>query len=145
MTAQETLHTITYASSARKLFFADELLALLEKSRTNNQKHRITGMLLYKSGNFMQAIEGPKGPLYQLYRNICADPTHHSIIKILDEPITAREFSDWSMAFADISKKDLSQIPGYSDFLNNPLKTDAPDKYASDAKRLLSHFRKGMR
>jgi hypothetical protein len=47
---------IVYASSALQLFTKPELQTLLEKARQNNAKLNVTGMLLYKDGNFMQAL-----------------------------------------------------------------------------------------
>ena len=51
---------LIYVSSAIKLMHDDELLLLLEKARENNSRLGITGMLLYKEGNFMQMLEGGK-------------------------------------------------------------------------------------
>ena len=49
-----------YVSSAVDLFSDEELLKLLDVSRKNNQALDVTGMLLYKGGNFMQFLEGEK-------------------------------------------------------------------------------------
>lgn len=51
------MYYLIYVSAATELMNNDQLLALLEQSRRNNERHRITGMLLYKSGNFMQYID----------------------------------------------------------------------------------------
>jgi hypothetical protein len=79
------IQTITYFSSAKVHFSDESLLNLLKKSRENNLRFGITGMLLYKSGCFIQSFEGSKEAVYQLYKNICADVTHHNIIKVIDE------------------------------------------------------------
>jgi len=46
---------LVYTSSSIKPFSIDELLLLPDKARRNNSKLGITGMLLYKDGDFMQA------------------------------------------------------------------------------------------
>jgi hypothetical protein len=52
------MFSIVYVSSALKPFSKTDLLTLLEKSRENNTSLGISGMLLYKDGNFMQVLEG---------------------------------------------------------------------------------------
>jgi hypothetical protein len=39
----------------------------LEQSRENNLRLDVTGMLLYKGGNFMQMLEGEKDAVLGLY------------------------------------------------------------------------------
>jgi hypothetical protein len=51
------LTSIVYSSSAVKPFSEEELVALLQQSRQNNERLAITGMLLYKDLGFMQVIE----------------------------------------------------------------------------------------
>lgn len=97
------MFSLTYISTALRHCDAGQLHKLLEKSRTNNSLHGITGMLLYKDGSFIQAIEGPEAALRQLYRNICRDPMHFNVLTLLEENIKERHFSDWSMGFADLS------------------------------------------
>jgi Sensors of blue-light using FAD len=48
---------LVYVSSSVKPFCDNELLQLLERCRRNNDKLGITGMLLYKNGDFMQALD----------------------------------------------------------------------------------------
>jgi Sensors of blue-light using FAD len=64
------LTTIVYVSSAVQLFSPEALLDLLERARENNGRLGITGMLLYKERNFMQALEGPDQTLSDLYSKI---------------------------------------------------------------------------
>ena len=47
-----------YASSAVQLFAPEELRALLETSRRNNAARGVSGMLLYKDGNFLKVLGG---------------------------------------------------------------------------------------
>jgi hypothetical protein len=52
---------LVYASSAARPFTTLELQAFLEQARQKNARFGVTGMLLYKDGNFMQALEGDHG------------------------------------------------------------------------------------
>lgn len=139
------MHTITYVSTACQRFSAEALEHLLEKSRDRNAEHGITGMLLYKGGNFIQTIEGPEPAIAQLYRNIQADPTHHSVTTLLDEAILERAFPDWSMGFADLNAGNPAEIPGYTDFLRNPAAINDFMISPSQAKQLISVFTQSLR
>jgi hypothetical protein len=96
------LSALVYVSSAKHLLSAAELEHLLKRARARNAEHEVTGVLLYAFGNFMQYLEGPPAGMSTVYDVIKADPLHHGIIELLREPIDAREFADWTMAFRDI-------------------------------------------
>jgi hypothetical protein len=49
---------VVYASTALQAFTKPELQALLQEIRPKNAELGITGLLLYKDGNFMQVLEG---------------------------------------------------------------------------------------
>lgn len=132
------MHLIAYASTSKTLLSEHSLELLLHKSRSNNEQHGITGMLLYKEGTFLQVIEGEEAPLRQLYRNISRDPLHFDPIIILDEPVEARSFSHWTMGFLTVSKDPMS--PGFTNFLRDRETMKLFAQSANDAKMLLSRF-----
>lgn len=111
--------SIVYASSAVRLLTRSELVDLLEISHKANNKHGITGMLLYRGGNFIQVIEGENEEVLQLYENIKADPRHKDVTLLTQDPITTRQFHDWSMGFRNLDKMTEEELAGYSDFLDN--------------------------
>jgi len=49
--------SLIYVSTSVKLLNDEELLDILKVSRENNSGKDITGLLLYKGGNFMQVLE----------------------------------------------------------------------------------------
>jgi hypothetical protein len=135
---------LVYVSSAVRPFLSSELVDLLSKSHVYNTEVGITGMLLYKDGNFMQAIEGEEEAVLTLYAKIRRDTRHRGLITLLQEPLKERQFPDWSMGFKDLKTVDMLSTPGYSEFLNTPL-TDAG--FSSDptrCQRLLMTFKKNM-
>ncbi len=75
-------HTV-YASSASKAFTKPDLQALLQEIRPKNANLGVTGMLLYKDGNFMQALEGEQGILTGLVRIIQHDSRHQGMLVLL--------------------------------------------------------------
>jgi hypothetical protein len=135
---------ITYVSSAATLFTHSELTELLEKSRVNNAALDISGMLLYKDGNFMQVIEGEEDAVRRLYDKVARDPRHRGLITLLQGTLTERQFPGWSMGFRDLRAADALAVPGYDEFLNTPL-TD--ERFSSDptrCQRLLNTFKRSM-
>ena len=103
---------LVYVSSAIELFSSHDLLALLEQSRAKNVRAGITGLLLYKDGNFMQLLEGPEAAVRELYAAIRRDARHHGIILLLEGTVEEREFPDWAMAFPDLTAPALLSLRG---------------------------------
>ena len=132
----DQLIQFSYVSSAIPLFTQQQLLDLLEVARKANFEHRITGLLLYRDGNFVQVIEGMQQEIEQLISNLMQDQRHTGIIQIFKEPILNRDFPDWSMGFENISGKE---IEGVSNFLS----ATAKDQLSPGmAKSLLLSFKK---
>jgi Sensors of blue-light using FAD len=136
------VHTIYCSVSTKLNFSAVELEQLLEVCRRNNGKADITGMLLYKSPWFFQILEGEPVALETLFEKIALDKRHKRIIKIVQEPIEARDFGEWSMGRADLSLKDLKRIPGLNDFFSKG--TAWSELGEGRAKSLLEAFRSGQ-
>ena len=136
---------LTYVSSAVKPFSQSELLDLLTKSRENNSKLGVTGMLLYKDGNFMQVLEGDEDTVRVLITKIASDPRHRGLIILLQGPLEERQFPDWSMGFRDLTSAEVLAIPGYNEFLNTPLTGEEFSADPSRCQKLLLTFKKNMR
>lgn len=134
--------SLVYVSIATKPFTAAELLDLLDHARRNNLNSAITGMLLYKEGNFMQVLEGDEKAVKAVSAKIARDPRHHKMITLLEVQIPEREFPDWSMGFNDLDAPLSDEIPGYSEFMNTPLTADAFSENPTRAQRLLRVFKR---
>ncbi|HTL52025.1 MAG TPA: BLUF domain-containing protein, partial [Planctomycetota bacterium] len=80
------MYQIVSVSSATKPLTPEELIALLKTSRERNTKRGITGILLYKDGNFMHVIEGEQTVVETLSAKIAKDPRHHTILSLLRGP-----------------------------------------------------------
>jgi hypothetical protein len=135
---------VIYVSAAKAPMAREDLRRLLETSRANNQRRGITGMLVYKDGNFMQAIEGEEQEVRALQRTISADPRHHRVLELLATTIATRSFAEWTMGFRDLRDPELRSIPGYNEFLNTPL---TGEEFAADpsiAQKLLLSFKQTM-
>jgi hypothetical protein len=136
--------SLIYVSSAVRPFSRTDLISLLERSRAANARADITGMLLYQAGNFIQALEGPADAVQQLFTVIQADDRHERVQVLIERPLSARQFPDWSMGFQDPGDSTVRDLPGYSDFLKSTGDTDALLEDPGVAQRLLEIFRRDM-
>lgn len=135
---------LVYVSSATLPFSGEDLRALLATSRENNAGLGVTGMLLYKDGNFMQILEGDEEAVRGLYTRIAADPRHGGEITLQQGFAEGRQFPDWSMAFRDLDSSEGRSTPGYSEFLNSPLTGQEFSSDPSRAQKLLLTFKRTM-
>jgi acylphosphatase len=135
---------IVYASSAAQAFSKPDLEALLEQARENNAKLGLTGMLLYKDGNFMQVLEGEKEAVSKLVETIERDPRHKGVLVLLRGTSEERLFPDWTMGFRDLTDQSAAKPPGYTDFMNTPLTGAEFSKDPNRCLRLLLLFKKNM-
>jgi hypothetical protein len=110
VTFPETNHdgmlNLVYSSVAAKPFSRAELLDLLQHAREKNARLGITGILLYKKGSFMQALEGEESAVRALYAAIRTDPRHRQVVTLADLPIAQPRFSDWSMGFENLDEAE---------------------------------------
>ena len=134
---------LVYISTATELFPARELLELLRQSRDHNASLGITGLLLYRKGIFMQALEGEETAVRALYARIGEDPRHHHVSTLLAVPTTGRQFPQWSMGFKNIGEMPVGPVPGYDPEPDLPLPGNDPPWKESVAMRLLSGFMRG--
>lgn len=102
----ERIRRLIYVSDAIRPMSRRDLGALLSAARARNGALGITGMLLYKGGNFIQTIEGPSPGIDALLRSIRADKRHANLFVMLDETGTGREFGDWTMGYRLVRPED---------------------------------------
>jgi hypothetical protein len=139
----KTVYRLIYVSSAVRLFSEAELENLLTESRQGNNSVGITGLLLYKDGNFMQCLEGSKDAVGTLMDKISRDPRHRGVIVLLGE-YAQPEFSAWSKGFKKLDPSTAIEVPGYSEFLNLPLTSEQFRLHPSSSVKMLLSF-KSMR
>lgn len=132
---------LVYTSRETRAFTPADLEDLLRQSRDANRRQGLTGMLLYKGGQFLQVLEGNPPDVDRLYDRIAHDPRHQRLVVLLREPIGRRRFADWTMGFRDLDDPETALVPGFTEFLREPL---TPERFADDPGRsvgLLLAFR----
>lgn len=105
--------SVVYSSTATTSFSDADLAALLTVSRSNNARAGLTGMLFSRDDRFLQVLEGPEDQLEKTMRRIAADSGHQDVRILLQGPIEQRQFPDWTMSFAQLSRNEEDRVPGY--------------------------------
>jgi hypothetical protein len=88
---------------------------ILSQSRQYNPTCGITGILCYGGGIFLQAIEGGRMAVNELYGHIQRDKRHSDVALLLYEEITERRFSGWTMGQVNLQKLNHSILLKYSE------------------------------
>jgi len=111
---------LVYISKATKPMQDVENSLLLQQSRTWNEAHGLTGMLLYIEGSFLhfdggrfiQALEGDEAEVRAIFEKIQLDNRHFDITRLHESTTAKRNFADWSMGFKSLNKKGYLEMPG---------------------------------
>ena len=135
---------LTYVSTASRDLSKDDLDELLAQCRKNNAELGVTGMLLYKDGNFMQVLEGEESAVRSLYAKISNDPRHKGEILLQQGVQEERQFPDWSMGYRNLESQESRSVPDYNEFLNTPLTGQEFSANPSRSQKLLLSFKKNM-
>ena len=88
--------------------------AILAKSRANNTACGITGILCHGQDVFLQALEGGRSTVNELYGRIQRDPRHKEITLLHFEEIEERLFGGWTMGQVNLTKAHLATLLRFS-------------------------------
>lgn len=110
----QPLTRLIYGSIKDRYVDGGGLKKILHTAQTNNAKANITGVLLFNSGYFLQAIEGSRAQINQLYHVISADQRHQGVQLISMNDIDHRNWSEWSMQPVSISENEELVYQKYS-------------------------------
>ena len=89
--------------------------AILSQSRQHNPGCGITGILCYGGGIFLQAIEGGRMPVSELYGHIQKDARHKDVVLLHYEEINERRFGGWTMGQVNVSRINASILLKYAE------------------------------
>ncbi len=88
---------------------------ILTRSRHYNPSLGITGILCYGGGIFLQAIEGGRDAVCDLFGHIQKDARHKNVILLHYEEILERRFGGWTMGKVNLAKINHSILLKYSE------------------------------
>ena len=112
---------LLYASRSADPASSEVTESILTQSRSHNPACGITGILCYGGGIFLQALEGGRMQVSELYGHIQKDPRHKDVVLLHYEEISERRFGGWTMGQANVAKINTSILLKYSETLElNP-------------------------
>ena len=94
---------------------SDAIEAILVQSRRHNPECGITGILCYGGGIFLQAIEGGRMAVSELFGHIQRDPRHKELVLLHYEEISERRFGGWTMGQVNLTRLNTSIVLKYSE------------------------------
>ncbi|MGH6628060.1 MAG: BLUF domain-containing protein [Burkholderiaceae bacterium] len=89
--------------------------AILAQSRQHNPSCGITGILCYGGGIFLQAIEGGRMQVSELFGHIQKDTRHKDVALLHFEEIAERRFGGWTMGQVNLNKLNHTILLKYSE------------------------------
>ncbi len=93
------MYRLVYVSTAVETLRQEDVGAILDVSASNNHERHVTGFLAHNNLHFMQALEGEKAEVMDIYARIVADSRHYGVVQIIGEHIRLRAFPDWAMNY----------------------------------------------
>jgi hypothetical protein len=89
--------------------------SILAQSRSHNPAMGITGILCYGGGIFLQALEGGRTQISDLYGHIQRDSRHKDVVLLHYEEISERRFAGWTMGQVNVERINASILLKYSE------------------------------
>ena len=134
--------SIVYSSSASASFIEADLPKLLTQSRDNNALLRLTGLLLYRDGHFLQLLEGDDDIVRDRMDVIAGDPRHQRVRILLEDSIEAREFPDRTMGYGAVAPGYVDSVPGYRTTFDDIAASEIdPSSFIAALRELIRWFR----
>ena len=93
-------HQLIYISRPTVEVTQDVLLDILNKAQTINHKFKISGLLIFHNGKFMQLLEGGEKEVKDLFEKIQHDPRHSDVRILLETDRPNRCMPLWTMGFS---------------------------------------------
>ncbi|MEM5516886.1 BLUF domain-containing protein [Henriciella sp. AS95] len=95
----EEMYRLVYVSTAVDGLSDKDIEDILNVSQNNNDQRYLTGFLAHNGRSFMQALEGVRSEVQDIYSRILKDDRHYGVTQIIGEPVSARAFPQWSMNY----------------------------------------------
>lgn len=108
----------TFTPSRLVMNIEPNVARILAKSRINNQRNGLVGVLYFGDGCFFQCLQGEETAIDALYALLQSDNRHKDLKLFSRKPISALAYADWSMKYVPI-EKDMTRLleqGGYQKF-----------------------------
>jgi len=99
----------TFASSGLVRGIEPNVALILAKSRINNRRNGLVGVLYFGDGCFFQCLQGEEAAVDALYARLESDNRHTDLKLFSRKQISALSFADWSMKYVPI-EADMTRL-----------------------------------
>ena len=99
----------TFISSGLVRGIEPNVARILAKSRINNRRNGLVGVLYFGDGCFFQCLQGEEAAVDALYALLESDSRHKDLKVFSRKQISALSFADWSMKYVPI-EKDMTRL-----------------------------------
>jgi len=128
---------VYYSRASREMSLSD-LKNILGTARDNNDDIDVCGMLCYDQLYFLQALEGDRETVNELYLDIADDPRHDDVVIISYNEITEQIFPNWQMGYAGSSAQFTQLLKELGQVTFSPI--DMTAEQAFDFLKQMSNF-----
>jgi hypothetical protein len=108
----------TFTPSRLVMNIEPNVARILAKSRINNRRNGLVGVLYFGDGCFFQCLQGEETAVDALYALLQSDNRHQDLKLFSRKQISALAYADWSMKYVPI-EKDMTRLlekRGYQKF-----------------------------
>lgn len=106
---------LLYVSRAQSPEVVNTTQSILDSARKYNIANGITGILCFGGGLYLQAVEGGRAQVNELYGHIVRDPRHRDVVLLDYQEISERRFGGWTMGQVNLAKLNTSIVLKYSE------------------------------
>ncbi|MBZ2188539.1 BLUF domain-containing protein [Alcanivorax sp. JB21] len=103
----------TFEAGPRENGVEPHVARILLKSRQNNPRQGLVGVLFYGDGNFFQCIEGEREAVESLFTRISADSRHKDVRVLSVRNIEVRTFNEWSMKYVPAAREVMMTVKAF--------------------------------
>jgi hypothetical protein len=101
------LYEVLYCSTLAQDLPPTTVGSIASRARGRNAERGITGLLVFDGQRFCQHLEGPRGAVDALMRQIEDDPRHIDIRVVYAAPLRVRRYTGFGMGLAESEGPDL--------------------------------------
>jgi hypothetical protein len=109
MPESNALYCLVYVSriaSAHRSRIRQVVREILTQAQHRNARNGVTGLLVFNSTFFVQALEGELEAVDRTFSQISRDVRHSFPTVVYKQPIAERSFHRWTMCARELSKLD---------------------------------------
>ena len=95
------LRRLAWSSVPASSFSVASLDEIVASARRNNERHHVSGMMLFTGAHFLGVLEGAEWDLANLWQKLGRDERHRDLRRIGDVLCGDRWFPRWMMSRTD--------------------------------------------